>query len=574
MLPGANQATKPSGSFQQSSFVGLPDGRQVQVGRDQEGTWWVVTPDRDKKSHKNFYRLEGRTSPTDASIRAKISDGQFSTVYGLKGAVVQNRATCKPSDEVFQAIKLDPQNARGVVQKIEALSPPERNQLIEKLAQTNHGNETLLEKFLGERKHKGFENLNQDMERRLLMRALVPGQTPEHLNKIYKGFKEDYFEDKGAVKENRYAFAEVLANTATESQKVGLINLALVDLKKEKGDSYAGFLAARLIGSLKSPAEVAKIIEKIDRTAAAKLVKSAVTTRLEGGTDRFGLGIVTQSSSADVYQGLMKAVSLTDNAREKSKFVAASGGVLTELRSGGSDLTKTTRKQVLNGMNAVIGSDPSGVIENTLLQDGRPSGIKAMKEYNRALLDCGMEEVIGLNLKSLQLGSSYMKGLRQKYPKGIPPKELEKEIKNQADYIFKRFNSLETRNGQSGRQVATTIGTYMATVNAGIDSITSDRTRQMAIFGLAFTGSADVSKEYLNIWFSAQKLPISVAIAIAKPVVNYTLGTAAFNAAKEDKDLRAALNLIAVPHNEKGVRVQGEGFNDYGGAFAAVSPGL
>ena len=166
-----------------------------------------------------------------------------------------------------------------------------------------------------------------------------------------------------------------------------------------------------------------------------------------------------------------------------------------------------------------------------------------------------------------------MKGLRKKYPDGIPPKELEKELKNQADYIFKRFNSLETRNGQSGRQVATTIGTYMATVNAGIDSITSDRNRQMAIFGLAFTGSADVSKEYLNIWFSAQKLPISIAIAIAKPVVNYTLGTAALNAAKEDKDLKAALNLMAIPH-KNGVRVQGEGFNDYGGAFAAVSPRL
>jgi hypothetical protein len=77
----------------------------------------------------------------------------------------------------------------------------------------------------------------------------------------------------------------------------------------------------------------------------------------------------------------------------------------------------------------------------------------------------------------------------------------------------------------------------------------------------------------MGIWFSAQKFPIGVATAIAKPLVNYILGAAAFNAAKEDKDLKAALNLIAVPR-KNGVRVQSEAFNAYGGAFAGVSIGL
>jgi len=575
--PGTNQVAKPSGGFEQSRFIGLPDGRQVQVGRDEKSTWWVVTPNQDGKS-KNFYRLPGG-NPSDASIRAKISAGFYSTVYRPGGKVVQNRFTganqaTNPVDNVFQAIKRDSKGHPGIVQKIEKLSPAGRNLLVAKLAQAKHGNETLLEKFLGEFKHnKGSENLNDDMERRFLMRALVRGQTPEHLNKIYKGFKdvEGYFNGRGqTAKENRYAFAEVLANTASESQKIGLIKFALAD--SIKGDSYAGYLAARLIGSLKSTAEVGKIIENIDRSAASKLVKSAVTIT-DVGHDPGALGFTYQISRADVYQWLMKAVSLTGNAREKSKFVAASGDVLSDLRNSGADPDKATRKQVLNGMNAVIGSDPSAVIENTLLQEGRPSGIKAMKEYNRALVECGMPDVIGLNLKSLQLGSSYMKWLNKKYPDGIPTKELEKELKNQPDYIFKRFNSLEIRNGQSGPQVATTIGSYMATVNAGIDSITTDRNRQLAIFGLAFTGSADVNKEYMGIWFSAQKFPIGVATAIAKPLVNYILGTAAFNAAKEDKDLKAALNLIAVPR-KNGVRVQSEAFNAYGGAFAGVSIGL
>jgi hypothetical protein len=140
------------------------------------------------------------------------------------------------------------------------------------------------------------------------------------------------------------------------------------------------------------------------------------------------------------------------------------------------------------------------------------------------------------------------------------------EMKKQADHVMKRFNSQEIRAGYSGYQVARTMGSYMGTVGSAIDSRSTERSRMLAVFGLGFTASADVSKELLNVYFSEQKLEVSLVVAILKPLVNYTLGSGALAAAQKDKDSKAALMQIAVPQ-KGGVQAQGAGVEAFSAGY-------
>jgi hypothetical protein len=558
----ASKPVKPVGAIVNSRFVGLPDGRQVQVGRDQAGTWWVVTPNSDGKS-KNFYRIEGNTNPSDATIRAMIAANHFSTVYGPNGGKVPNRSSPSTLNDVFESIQRDPNNARGVLEKIEALNPAERKQLVDRLIATPTDKGNLLERFIGETKRKAFFNNLDDAQVNRLMQALIPGQSAKNLVQISNAFRKTDTNQN----DNSLAFAQALGKMGTEGQKLGVINEQLSATKK--GDRNAAVLVAVAIGSLKDKASIQSVVDSLDKMGpktVQNLVAAAAGLRIPFFDETSGYRPL-QVSTPKVYEDLMNAVAKSDNARQKTKFVLAATSQIERVRGSGgvypSSVSNPDVKHLLKGINLVVGSDPSGVIENVLLQD---KGLNAMKVYNKALIETDQAQVIALNMRMIQLGPDYINKLKQQYPDGIPESDLKKIEEAQADLILQRFNSFEVRNGQNSTQVATTLGVYMGTAAAAINSITTDRARVLALTSAIFTGSADSFKEVFNESYKTLKLPNSLIIAFTKPLVSFLSANFAIDEAQKDKKQLQELLTVAVPR-KNGVRAQGEGFTGFNSGY-------
>jgi hypothetical protein len=603
-VPAAQTKRVPNGELKQGKFVGLPppDGRQVFLGKDGEGAWWVVTPNQNHPSGKNTYRFASK--PSDDQLRTMIAKRHFSTFYNQTPVSGQRPVTPKlvptstpapkatsasgtpqtsnaTAGATLQLIQKNPANTSGIVEKILTLPRSERYSLVAELLEkkARRGNENLLTEVLGKAEplssNGSVPNQNQKAyQTSLLMRALIPGQSAKHLYEIYKTFERQAM--SGGMPLNAVSFADTIAQKATDAQKLDLIKECLTKLDKQ-GDKQAGYLAAKLIGSLDNPAQVSGVVKDLTRGTVSKLVSASLLQWIEKVPPplRMQAAALVNSpfelkSNADAYKELMVAIGKTDNARVKASFIAGSGDVLSKLNSDDLLVPRSNRREtlktVLTAMTGVISRDPTGVIENTILQSGKPDGLKTLKAYNSQLLQCNMPEVIVANLRLLQLGTTYVRELSKRYPEGIPDADLQMEMKKQADHVMKRFNSQEIRAGYSGYQVARTMGSYMGTVGSAIDSRSTERSRMLAVFGLGFTGSADVSKELLNVYFSEQKLEVSLVVAILKPLVNYTLGSGALAAAQKDKDSKAALMQIAVPQ-KGGVQAQGAGVEAFSAGY-------
>jgi hypothetical protein len=80
----------PALGLKSRQWVGVPDGRQVLLGQDESGDWWVVTPKRDGRGF-NFYRVGDEFSfALVQKIREGIWNHGYSTVYDKEGKVKNN----------------------------------------------------------------------------------------------------------------------------------------------------------------------------------------------------------------------------------------------------------------------------------------------------------------------------------------------------------------------------------------------------------------------------------------------------------------------------------------------------
>ena len=76
-------------SLDERKFIGVPDGRQVLLGRLKNSKHWFVLTPGDDGAFKYYQIAEKR--PSDDDIRAKILGGGFTTAWGREGTPVSGR---------------------------------------------------------------------------------------------------------------------------------------------------------------------------------------------------------------------------------------------------------------------------------------------------------------------------------------------------------------------------------------------------------------------------------------------------------------------------------------------------
>jgi hypothetical protein len=481
----------------------------------------------------NLFHLAGLGGPSDVYHPTRVN----ATVAFVKG--VLNGGT------VWQS------QVQDFSQRMAKLSPQESAATVNLLSRMQVRNSNALDLMVGEVTMRGvgaYGGLNP-AQRSSLWRALVPGQDKANLARIFSA-ASNHNSDASKGQFFQQEFAAAIAERGTVDQKQSFVSS--MTGAAIAGNTSAARAVAVVVASLKDAGQFSAALTGLGRRGVDAMVAATVGKTnnriVADAPDRRN----SMRLDTALYRTLAAGFQRSNNAREKAGFISASGAVLRQIAAAPMD--GSTKRQVLkesaSAMSAVIGTDVSGVIENTLLQRagaaGASSGRDSLKAYSMALLDSGQASHLGAITMSLQRGNSL--------------------ASDPMAYLGRR----ESRSGEAPAFAnARVMGEWVGLVGSAVQTRVSERDKNAAFASLIFTGSVDVIKEGVGAVFPAFKLPAALIAAGLKPAINAGILNWRNELASKDRDFSRNFYEAALPRHKSGVEATAEWVPTLNSAFSS-----
>ncbi len=421
-----------------------------------------------------------------------------------------------------------------------SLSPTERRSLVNLLSRApNAENRSLLSCWIGRVTTRGiaaFDGLDAKGRTRF-WEQLVVGQDKQNLVRIFSSIEKNVNPSMREREHHSMEFARVLGVSGSAQQKLGFageLNQRAVAGSTDAATNSDGRAVAWVLSRTTDPKLLSACVKVLGRAGMDSVVQASLPTR--DAADSTAIAQAYEPIDTRLYESLAAVMSHSRNAREKSAFVAASGRVIDALNTNvvGPNLRRKELAAVSRAISTVIGTDPTGIIENVMLQNtvqGRSGGPAALKSYAQALLDSGKGAAdIGAITLQLQRGNDL-----QQDPMA---------------YLSKP----ESRSGEKPTFVrARVMGGWLGLVGSAVQSRIAKRDSNAAYSSLVFTSSIDALKELVGARFPGFKVAVGLLAPALKAAVNSGLLSWRNEATKSDRSFAQGLVEGAMPRYRNGV---------------------
>ena len=436
--------------------------------------------------------------------------------------------------ETLQGATVRRSDLAGLTPALIRLSGSERQALVDGLAGTRSGRVSMLEHWMSEVLSPGWGEWGalDRPQRQALFSALVDGQDPRNLERIAlaagsrrTGLFGNGMRDPRPMVE----FARAVAVHGTFEQRLGLLKRLSDDAVR--GLPGSGRAMAELFAAARTRHEVDATFAELDRpttdamVAAGLVLDAAITTSVLGGNTTVIRG------DTSLFRRMAAAASLATSATEKASFVAASGPVLEASHQMNFEGI-VRRRDLLNALSGVIGTDVGGVIDSTLMQTARggsSSGRKALQAYASGLLDTGLSAHAEAIVLSLQRGPD---------ARSDPMTWLA---------------ATSARNGEAPTyHRARLLGEFLGLFAGVVESRLRERDMAAALGYAAFAGTADSVKELTTGAFPGVKVVTGVGVAGLKGIVATALLEWRATLRDDERDFARTLHEAALPRHPSG----------------------
>lgn len=399
-----------------------------------------------------------------------------------------------------------------------------------------------LERLGDDLEHGGFGGMQglSESERKDLFNDLARDAGGAELARL-----SEALEGRGDVE----ALGRSVADYATPQAKVEYIEALAARTTNNDSDTHTGFGSststygspeAVAVGNVLASLRGANFDAAVGKLDAAQLDAVVRAASRETLTTTVSPGGAASSVSHDTapLAAILDAAATGGDPAVKSRLFRAGAGVLGGLDGSlfTPDVTASTeRPRLADALTRLLQSDTTGVVDR--LATDELSG-RSLAAYAKAMVKEGRIESLGQLMAKLQHGNDLSEP-------------------DAAKYISQtRTNSM----GQEYYANAQSLGYFSGAVQAGINTIISDRKAQADAIGNLFTSALFAA--------SAAVPGAHVGVKVAVPLINgatrQTITEISNGYARGDRDLRDSFNELALPRlGDSGERYRGPAEADF-----------